>query len=156
MSSPTAQTSNGCFHVDQTGQSLFSITNDKQLLGHQANIVHSQNSSSTVHNSPSDVSSLFRCQPTQSARVFRGEYGAYPLLMVCPYCRKQITTVVQFSKFDEEKMNELKVLTICGGFLLCSCLWPFCCPKDYTSHKHFCPSCERYLGYNKPKYNGTA
>ncbi len=80
-------------------------------------------------------------EPSSQNQDYFLSFNQYPMHMICPFCREQITTLVSYH-FSTQQY-------VCF-FILCICFcWPCslipCLVCDIIV-KHYCPSCGNYLG----------
>ncbi|XP_072513938.1 lipopolysaccharide-induced tumor necrosis factor-alpha factor homolog [Salminus brasiliensis] len=90
----------------------------------------------TVHSAPPQVRVV-------SQQEFQRRLGDTPTVTTCPYCRHNITTVVDY-KPGAAAWGVCCLLTLLG--LICGCcLIPFCITALHDVH-HTCPFCNRHIG----------
>ncbi|KAH8867087.1 Lipopolysaccharide-induced tumor necrosis factor-alpha factor like [Schistosoma japonicum] len=69
--------------------------------------------------------------------------GPSPAVILCPYCRKEITTRVDYKTGILTWVGCFGIFLV-GGIFGC-CLIPFCCDSCKDAD-HYCPLCNHYLG----------
>jgi hypothetical protein len=73
--------------------------------------------------------------------VVDGSLPSFPILVTCPNCNRNVTTVVDTTPGPG---------TWCGSAMLCIFFWPlfwlpFCVPEMQDQY-HFCPACGAQIG----------
>ncbi|CAH8645487.1 unnamed protein product [Schistosoma intercalatum] len=82
-------------------------------------------------------------QPTVTTTV----YHRYPVGITCPFCHNSGVTRV---RLESGCLPWLLCGILCFfGFFFGCCLIPFCLDST-KSARHFCPSCNRQVGYYSP------
>ncbi|XP_076764380.1 lipopolysaccharide-induced tumor necrosis factor-alpha factor homolog [Xylocopa sonorina] len=88
----------------------------------------------------------YTAQPQNVVIVGAPQFGSEPQRMTCPHCHADISTRVENAASTQTHAFAL-ILCILG--LWCCVPLPYCM-DSCMAQKHFCPSCNAYLGTSRP------